>query len=176
MSLDASVRSERIKKATAGLVALNERLAGPRSRMRDRVAVTQAVLAVLQDAGAARWIKHSVTESAEQTYRQKTQGRPGANTDHVKETRMRFGIESWVDDEAVKADANSDGCFPLITNDKDMTPIEPLDAYKYQPNLERRHVQLKGTQLGTTNPRPVRHGPVYDFRGISPSKRVDFWR
>ncbi len=28
-----------------------------------------------------------------------------------------------------------------------MTPAELLAAYKYQPNLERRHAQLKGTQL-----------------------------
>jgi hypothetical protein len=40
-----------------------------------------------------------------------------------------------------------DGCLPLITNDTVMTPAETLAAYKYQPNLERRHGQLKGHQL-----------------------------
>lgn len=46
----------------------------------------------------------------------------------------------------IKADAASDGCFPLVTNDRDITPAEALAAYKYQPNLERRHAQLKGPQ------------------------------
>jgi hypothetical protein len=37
--------------------------------------------------------------------------------------------------------------WPLLTNDLSMTPAELLDAYKWQPNLEKRHAQLKGTQL-----------------------------
>ncbi len=37
--------------------------------------------------------------------------------------------------------------WPLITNDTSMTPAELLAAYKWQPNLEKRHAQLKGTQL-----------------------------
>jgi transposase len=47
----------------------------------------------------------------------------------------------------VAYDAHMDGIFPLITNDKKMTPPEVLATYKYQPNLERRHGQLKGHQL-----------------------------
>ena len=43
-------------------------------------------------------------------------------------------------------DAATDGCFPLITNDTAMTPAEVLAAYRYQPNLERRHHMLKGPQ------------------------------
>ncbi len=37
--------------------------------------------------------------------------------------------------------------WPLITNDPIMTPAELLAAYKWQPNLGKRHAQLKGTQL-----------------------------
>ena len=36
--------------------------------------------------------------------------------------------------------------FPLITNDREMTPAEVLAAYKYQPNLEHRNHVLKGPQ------------------------------
>jgi hypothetical protein len=32
-------------------------------------------------------------------------------------------------------------------DDKKMEPAEVLTAYEYQPNLERRHGQLKGHQL-----------------------------
>jgi transposase len=52
-----------------------------------------------------------------------------------------------VNHDRVAYDARMDGIFPLITNDKTMTPAEVLAAYKYQPNLERRHSQLKGHQL-----------------------------
>src|SRR5680860_1345215 len=48
---------------------------------------------------------------------------------------------------AVADDAASDGMWPLLTNDTSMSPAELLAAYKWQPNLEKRHAQLKGTQL-----------------------------
>ena len=43
-------------------------------------------------------------------------------------------------------DAASDGCFPLITNDRNLTDAQVLAAYRYQPNLERRHHLLKSVQ------------------------------
>ena len=43
-------------------------------------------------------------------------------------------------------DAATDGCFPLITNDTTLTDAEVLAAYRYQPNLERRHHLLKSVQ------------------------------
>lgn len=52
-----------------------------------------------------------------------------------------------INHDAVAYHARTDGIFPLITNDKTMNPPEVLAAYKYQPNLERRHGQLKGHQL-----------------------------
>ena len=52
-----------------------------------------------------------------------------------------------VDDTAIAHDAASDGMWPLLTNDQQMTPAELFDAYRWQPNLEKRHAQLKGTQL-----------------------------
>jgi hypothetical protein len=38
--------------------------------------------------------------------------------------------------------------WPLITNDHDhnLSPAELFTAYHWQPNLEKRHAQLKGTQ------------------------------
>ena len=51
-----------------------------------------------------------------------------------------------IDHEQVTCDAASDGCWPLITNDRDMPAADLLAAYRYQPNLERRHHLLKGIQ------------------------------
>ena len=36
--------------------------------------------------------------------------------------------------------------FPLITNARDLTPKQILEAYKFQPRLEKRHEQLKSVQ------------------------------
>jgi transposase len=46
----------------------------------------------------------------------------------------------------IRYDAASDGCFPLITNDRVLSEADVLGAYRYQPNLERRHHLLKGVQ------------------------------
>ena len=46
-------------------------------------------------------------------------------------------------EEAIKSEANTDGVFPLLCTDADMTAKEILKAYKYQPNLEKRFTQFK---------------------------------
>jgi hypothetical protein len=68
----------------------------------------------------------------------------GPNTRYPKTTTERFVLTHTINHDAVAYDARMDGIFPLITNDKTMNPTEVLAAYKYQPNLERRHGQLKG--------------------------------
>src|SRR6266571_2844120 len=60
--------------------------------------------------------------------------------------KKTFTVTCDVDYGQVGYDAVSDGCWPLITNDRDMTGAEVLAAYRYQPNLERRHHLLKGVQ------------------------------
>ena len=59
----------------------------------------------------------------------------------------RHRVIFTVDETQVAHDAASDGLSPLITNDRQVSPAELLAAYKWQPNLEKRHAQLKGTQL-----------------------------
>ena len=107
----------------------------------------EAASAKLSAAGAERWVRFEVTETTDESFRQERRGHPGAKTRYRRTTRARFSIAWTVPSEAVAYDAKSDGCFPLITNDEAMTSAELLAAYKYQPNLEKRHAQLKGTQL-----------------------------
>ena len=146
-ALDAKARADRIGRTVQRLTDLNERLAGPKSRLKTKVAVEEAVAAILDDTGAGRWLTTEVTDRAEEHFRQEHRGRPGAETRYRKVVRHFFGVSWSIREDQILADAASDGCFPLITNDRSMTPAELLAAYKYQPNLERRHAQLKGTQL-----------------------------
>jgi hypothetical protein len=44
----------------------------------------------------------------------------------------------------VAAQAASDGCWPLITNDQQLTHTALFDAYHHQPAVEGRHHLLKG--------------------------------
>jgi transposase len=144
---DAENRHQRIARGIGLLDDLNQRLASPKRRIKTAVAVEAAAEAALAKAGAGRWIRYEVLEEQRETFRQENRGRPGNNTRYRKTVRLRHRVTFTVDENQVAHDAASDGCFPLISNDRDMTGEELLVAYKWQLNLEKRHAQLKGTQL-----------------------------
>jgi len=143
---DAEARRARIAKGIAALDDLNQRLASPKTRIRTVVAVEAAAVAALEGAGATRWIGFEVTETTTESFRQEQRGRPGPGTRYRKQTRTHHRVTWTVNEDVVARDAASDGCFPLITNDTDITAAEVLAAYRYQPNLERRNHMLKGPQ------------------------------
>jgi transposase len=43
----------------------------------------------------------------------------------------------------VEYDEKTDGMYPLLTNDKTLTPLQVLEAHKRQPNVEKRFQQIK---------------------------------
>jgi transposase len=143
---DAATRQARIEAGVAALDALDARLAGPRSRFKTRVAVEQAATTALNDVHAQRWVTFTVTETITKTYKQERAGRPGAGTRYREILTSRFTVHADIVLDRVAYDAASDGCFPLISNDRDLTDAELLAAYRYQPNLERRHHLLKSVQ------------------------------
>jgi transposase len=144
---DAESRRDRIASGIAAIDALNGRLASPKTRMKDLVAIEQAATKALAETGSTRWVTFAIDETTEVRLRQETRGRPGVNTRYrrieTKRRHLRFGVKEAV----VADDACSDGCWPLVTCDRELSGAEVLKIYKYQPNLERRHGQLKGDQL-----------------------------
>ena len=143
---DAASRSARTQAGIAAIEDLAVRLAGPKCRLKTRVAVTEAATAALDAAGASRWVCVTVGETVEESFRQERRGRPGQNTRYRRHTRTRYTISWELDPGRVAYDAASDGCFPLISNDTTLTDAQVLAAYRYQPNLERRHHLLKSVQ------------------------------
>jgi len=143
---DQHARQARIVVGAAAIDALAIKLAGPKSRLKTRQAVEQAAATALADAGATRWLDITITETVEEDFRQEKRGRPGVATRFRRITRTRYAISYQSRDDVVAYDAASDGCFPLITNDRHLPDAEVLAAYRYQPNLERRHHLLKSVQ------------------------------
>jgi len=68
---------------------------------------------------------------------------PGANTQYVKQVKSRFDLEYEIDHEKLEAAERMDGVFPLVTNDRTLTELELLHAYKRQPTIEKRFEQMK---------------------------------
>ena len=143
---DAASRSARIEAGLAAIEALDARLSAPRSRLRTRVAAEEAARQCLSEVGASRWICFSITESTEVSFSQERRGRPGATTRYRRKEKTIFHVGGEVDAATLAYDVRTDGLFPLVTNDRQMTSAEVLAAYRYQPNLERRHHVLKGPQ------------------------------
>ena len=56
-------------------------------------------------------------------------------------TRWKIG---WTIDQAkIAYDRKSDGMYPLLTNDRTLTPKQVLEAHKRQPTIEKRFEQTK---------------------------------
>ena len=95
---------------------------------------------------ARRFLTATVEEKEVPVYRQEKRGRPGERTRYVRKKRRRLSITTRLNQEAIDADAKSDGMFPLITNVRDLPASKLLDAYKFQPRLEKRHEQWKSVE------------------------------
>lgn len=143
---DSATRSQRIAAGVAAIEALDAKLTGPRCRLKTRVAVEKAAATALANTHAEQWIGANIIETTVKTYRQERRGRPAASTRYQEIITMRFRVLAEVKTDRIAYDAASDGCYPLITNDRTLTDAQLLAAYRYQPNLERRHHLLKSVQ------------------------------
>jgi hypothetical protein len=95
-------------------------------------------------SAAERFIEATVTETTEVRHRQAKRGRPGKNTDYRRVDTTRYSVTATIRHDRARAEAASDGCWPLVTNDRDLSAAELFASYRWQPNLECRHRLLKG--------------------------------
>jgi len=143
---DAANRMARTEAGIAAIDALALKLAGTRNRLKTRAAVEQAAAAALTDTRSEKWVTFTIGESTTTTYKQAGPGRPSAATNYREVLTTRYTISADITLERIAYDAASDGCFPLITCDRVLSDADVLGAYRYQPNLERRHHLLKSVQ------------------------------
>jgi len=141
--LDQAARSRRLERAFRGLHDLQGRLASPRTRYRDRAKVAEAVEKILRDCQVESWILPRIEEEEEATFRQARRGRPSADTPFRREVRTRFSLAWDIDYARMAEEGLTDGIFPLVTNDRGLSELELLLAYKRQPQIEKRFAQLK---------------------------------
>jgi len=140
---DAESRRARLRRATEGLESLTERLSGPKARIRTKAGADQAAQAILAETHTQPFFEIRLEERPEPTFQQENPGRPSSHTRYRRADRTRIALSWKILDDQVAATAASDGMFPFITNDRQLSLSELLDRYKYQPCLERRHEQLK---------------------------------
>jgi transposase len=121
-------------------------VAGPKTRIKTRVAAEQAAREILAESNTIEYFDICVFEEHDKRYTASHRGTPGPDTAFRQTRRSRFRLTWKLRPHAVRRAAASDGCWPLITNDHQLTPAQIIAAYRYQPHLERRHHCLKGAQ------------------------------
>ena len=144
--LTLTQRARRGRQMSAALEQLEEfhqQLIKPRARRRSVKEIDQRVEEILGIGRVVRYIKVQRVVREVHTFKQTRRGRPGPDTAYRKVTRQRFDIEWSIDTEAIAYDEKSDGMYPVMTNDRTLTPAEVLEAHKGQPAIEKRFEQIK---------------------------------
>jgi transposase len=136
-------RRERLATAIDALTDLQRRLRSAKSRLRTAHEIDKKIEAILAQHQVGRYLTVRRTVRTEHRFRQMRRGRPGPNTPYRKTTRCHPDLEWRLDETALAYDRKSDGMYPLLTNDKTLTPAQVLEAHKGQPTLEKRFQQTK---------------------------------
>jgi len=140
---DKAARADAIQRTQQEFNKLRERLQLPQTRFRDQAKVQKAVDEILEKRRTAAWVQVKIDEQEEETFKQSTRGRPGSNTQYVREVASRYRLSISIDQKQLTQDEQTDGVFPLITNVLEMPPEALLRAYKRQPLIEKRFSQFK---------------------------------
>lgn len=144
LTLNSQARRHRqLAAAVEALNALRERLASPRSRLRKAAQIDLEVERILQLYHVRRYLKVERIIRYEDSFKQTRRGRPGPSTAYRRVRRKRYDFQWHIDQAAIDYDMKSDGRYPLLTNDRGLSPAEVLEAHKGQPTIEKRFEQIK---------------------------------
>ena len=136
-------RRERIARAEQELEALDRQLAGKRPRLRSKARIRERVDGILDRCKVTRYVRVEIEAEPRHEYRQLGPGRPSAKTRYRRKTTHRWHLCRSLDEERIAYDRKSDGMYPLLTNDRSLSPRQVLEAHKRQPTIEKRFEQTK---------------------------------
>ena len=141
--LDLAARSRQLRRAEQQLRELKQKLRSPKTRLRDEGKVHELATKILEGCEATEWIQFRIEKRIQEKYRQSGPGRPSKDTEYLKTESTRLDLDYTIDEERLAKERLTDGIFPLVTNDVNLSALEVLQAYKRQPQIERRFEQLK---------------------------------
>ena len=136
-------RLRNIAAAVEEFEHLRQRLASSKTRLRGAHEIDLQIKLIVDKHHVARYLKVRRIVREEHVFKQARRGRPGPHTAYLKITTRRFDVHWDIDDDAIAYDRKSDGMYPLMTNDRMLTPAQVLEAHKGQPMIEKRFEQVK---------------------------------
>jgi len=145
--LDAQIRENALQKAESELISLRARL--NRGKLRKRAAISKKIREILRERQCHQLLRVTIESQVRIQHKHLRRGRPKKD-DPVREIRSHiYRLKVRRDKAAIRADARTDGVFPLVTNldARRVSKKEILLIYKYQPYVEKRHALFK-SELG----------------------------
>jgi len=143
---DRQARRKRIAKAEEALMELAGRINF--RKLKTREAIEAAIDAILAQYKVGAFLHVKIGTTCEETHTQIGKGRPGKDTQYKQVIKTVFTLGFSRNATVLRQEARTDGVFPLLCTDKDLTAKEVLQAYKYQPRLEKRFQQFKHIHHG----------------------------
>lgn len=138
---DHESRQERLKKAESAFMELNTRLNTRNLKKEDNIRA--AVDKILLKHKVTNFFHIDIGTVAGSERIKIGRGRPNKNSKY-KTINTIIHTLSWRRNiDELKNEAKIDGIFPLLSTDKELTSKEVLQAYKFQPRLEKRFTQFK---------------------------------
>ena len=145
VALDETSREAEIRKAQGELQDLAAKL--NRGQRKKRAVVRKEIDAILHRRGCSRFLEVRLDSREIRRTRHAHRGRPrpGAPLQEIRLRRLALTVSR--NKTVLRAEARTDGVFPLITNLEKTSRKEILLIYKDQPYIEKRHALFK-TELG----------------------------
>jgi transposase len=142
---DQKTREKRLRKAEADLseltIKLNVRQLKTRSQIQKRVEQ------LLHGQGVESFYHIDIGEVEQESRKQIGRGRPTNKTRYETIINTIYTLTWRRNNAALKREKHLDGLFPILCTDQTLTARAALEAYKYQPRLEKRFYQLKTVHL-----------------------------
>lgn len=138
---DRQAREGALRKLEQQLAEFNGKL--NRRNLKTRTQIRSRLQKLLAANEASRFMHVSIAQTTSVHRVQKRRGRPGPKTSFAVRTRRLYILHWNRDVVALQRELRVDGIFPLLCTDKSISAKKALQAYKYQPHLEKRFSQYK---------------------------------
>jgi transposase len=138
---DRTAREKRLQKAEYALTELMGKL--NTRDLKTKARIQQRVENILQSHGVEAFYHTEIGEIKQRWTKQIGKGRPGKNTPYETIIETLYTLSWTRKKQALERENKVDGIFPILCTDEAITAKAALEAYKYQPRLEKRFCQLK---------------------------------
>lgn len=143
---DRVSREKRLRQAEEALTTLGGKL--NMRALKTKQSIQEAIDAILACYHVEPFYHVDIGTAREEQRTQIGKGRPGRNTKYKRVIKHVFTLGFSRNTTRLRQEARMDGVFPLLCTDPALTSKEVLQAYKYQPRLEKRFQQFKHIHHG----------------------------